>query len=89
MTEKEFERYQTAVQLKDKIEATQRYLNYLKSIENVDYPRTESNWSLEFNLNDKYTKLELTSELFWKCFDFIKHEKQTELDKYKEEFDKL
>lgn len=89
MTDLEFNRYKEALEIKDKIEATQKYLDYLASIENTGYPRTESNWGLDFNLNNDYRRLELTSELFWQCFDFVKHVKQTELDKYKEDFDKL
>ena len=89
MTDSEFNRYKEALEIKDKIDATQKYLDYLASIENTSYPRTESSWGLDFNLNNGYRRLELTSELFWQCFDFIKHEKQTELKKYKEEFDEL
>ena len=89
MTDSEFNKYKEALEIKDKIDVTQRYLNYLASIENTGYPRTESNWGLDFILNDSYIRLELTSELFWQCFDIIKHEKQIELDKYKEDFDKL
>ena len=50
MTDSEFNRYKEAVEIKDKIDATQRYLNYLKSIENTGYPRTESSWGLDFTI---------------------------------------
>ena len=90
MTEEEFNRYQKAVEIKDKINNITRELNYIKSnFEEVSYPRCESEWGIRINLNNSYKTIVLSSELFWECVDFIKKKKQEELDNYKKEFDKL
>ncbi len=90
MTDQEFNRYQKAFEIKEKINCINRELNYIKSdFEEASYPRSESGWGIHINLNDSYKTIALSSELFWECIDFIKKKKQEELDNYKKEFDKL
>ena len=90
MTDKEFERYQTAVQLKEKIDTLEREIeNIDDNFRNLGYPRTESNWGLSITLNDSSKFIRLTSELFWECVDLVKTRKIEELKKYQDQFNKL
>ena len=90
MTDKEFERYQTAVQLKEKIGVIEREINNITdSFQELGYPRSESGWCLAVSINDNYKTLHLSSKLFWECIDFVKQRKLEELKEYKEQFDKL
>ena len=90
MTEKEFERYQTAVQLKEKIGAIEKEINNItNSFQELGYPRSESEWCLAVSINDSYKKLSLSSEVFWECVDLVKTRKIEELKKYQDQFDKL
>jgi len=90
MTENEFERYQTAVQLKEKINTLEiEIANIEDNFRNLGYPRSESNWGLSITLNNSSKFIRLTSELFWECVDLVKQRKCDELDKYKEQFEKL
>ena len=90
MTEKEFERYQTAIQLKEKIDAVEKEINNItNSFQELGYPRSESGWCLAVSINDSYKKLSLPSEVFWECVDLVKMRKIEELKKYQDQFDKL
>jgi len=90
MTDKEFERYQTAVRLKEKIDAIEKEINNItNSFQELGYPRTESGWCLAVSINDSYKKLSLPSEIFWECIDLVKQRKYEELNKYKQQFAKL
>lgn len=90
MTEKEFERYQTAAQLKEKINTLEKDIEYIDDhFDELVYPRSESGWCLAISINDNYKTLHLSSKLFWECIDFVKQRKLEELKEYKEQFDKL
>jgi len=90
MTEKEFERYQTAIQLKEKIDSVEKEINNItNSFQELGYPRSESGWCLAVSINDSYKKLSLPSEVFWECVDLVKMRKIEELKKYQDQFDKL
>jgi len=90
MTESEFKRYEKAVEIKEKINETKNFLNYLKSnFEDLDYPRSESSWCLHIYLNDDPKSINLTSKLFWECFEFVKHKKEEELKEYENLFKEL
>ena len=90
MTEKEFERYQTAIELKEKIDAVEKEINNItNSFQELGYPRSESGWCLAVSINDSYKKLSLSSEVFWECVDLVKTRKIEELKKYQDQFDKL
>lgn len=90
MTEKEFERYQTAIQLKEKIDAVEKEINNItNSFQELGYPRSESGWCLAVSINDSYKKLSLSPEVFWECVDLVKTRKIEELKKYQDQFDKL
>ena len=90
MTENEFERYQTAVQLKEKINTLEQEVEYIdERFDEFVYPRTESDWRLSININSNIKFISLTSELFWECVDLVKQRKCEELDKYKKQFTEL
>lgn len=90
MTENEFERYQKAVEIKEKIDTLKREIEYIdEHFNEFCYPRSESNWQLSIKLNDNYKPLNLTSELFWECVNLVKMRKLEELKKYQDQFDKL
>ena len=90
MTQEEFERYQQAAQLKEKIDKLELDLEYLSErFAEYGYPRTESGWQLSFNLNDNYKVISLDSDMFWKCVDVVIQLKREELDKYKKQFAEL
>ncbi len=90
MTENEFERYQTAVQLKEKINTLEQEVEYIdERFDEFVYPRTESDWRLSININSNIKFISLTSELFWECVNLVKMRKLEELKKYQDQFDKL
>ena len=90
MTENEFKRYQTAIQLKEKIDDIEKEINNITNgFQELGYPRSESGWCLAVSINDSYKKLSLSSEVFWECVDLVKQRKYEELDKYKEQFENL
>ena len=90
MTDKEFERYQKAIEIKNQIDNIEREIEYIDNDFNkFGYPRSESGWCLAVGINDSYRKLNLSSEVFWECVDLVKQRKCEELDKYKEQFEKL
>lgn len=90
MTENEFERYQTAVRLKEKIGDIEREINNItNSFQELCYPRSESGWCLAVSINDSYKKLSLSSEVFWECVNLVKMRKLEELKKYQDQFNKL
>lgn len=90
MTENEFERYQNAVQIKEKIDTLKQEVEYIdECFDEFGYPRTESDWRLSINLNSNIKFISLTSELFWECVNLVKMRKLEELKKYKDQFDKL
>lgn len=90
MTENEFERYQIAVQLKEKINTLEQEVEYIdERFDEFVYPRTESDWRLSTNINSNIKFINLTSELFWECVNLVKMRKLEELKKYQDQFDKL
>lgn len=90
MTDKEFQRYQEAVKIKDQIDNIEREIKYIEdNFNELGYPRSESGWCLAVSINDSYKKLSLSSEVFWECVDLVKQRKCEELKKYKEQFEKL
>lgn len=89
MTDQEFDKYKKAVEIKDKIYKLENEIEYIEDFRYKTYPRTESGWNLSLILNDSPKRINLTSELFWKCLDLIILLKREELDKYKEEFNKI
>jgi hypothetical protein len=90
MTENEFERYQNAVEIKEKINTLEQEVEYIdERFDEFVYPRTESDWRLSININSNIKFISLTSELFWECVNLVKMRKLEELKKYQEQFDKL
>jgi hypothetical protein len=90
MTENEFERYQNAVEIKEKIDILKKEIEYIdEHFDEFGYPRTESDWRLSINLNSNIKFISLTSELFWECVNLVKMRKLEELKKYQDQFDKL
>ena len=90
MTDKEFERYEQAVDIKNKIDQLERDIEYIDDhFQELIYPRTESGWCLSINMNDNYKTLHLSSKLFWECIDLVKQRKLEELKEYQEQFDNL
>ena len=90
MTKEEFERYEKAVEIKNKIDQLERDIEYINDhFDELVYPRSESGWCLSININDNYKTLHLPSKLFWECVDLVKQRKLEELKEYKEQFDKL
>lgn len=90
MTKNEFERYQNAVEIKEKIDILKKEIEYIdEHFDEFGYPRTESDWRLSINLNSNIKFISLTSELFWECVNLVKMRKLEELKKYQDQFDKL
>ena len=90
MTENEFERYQIAAQLKERINTLEQEVEYIdERFDEFVYPRTESDWRLSININSNIKFISLTSELFWECVNLVKMRKLEELKKYQDQFDKL
>jgi len=90
MTEEEFEKYERAVEIKNKIDQLESDIEYIDDhFDEFVYPRSESSWCLSIKINDNYKTLHLPSKLFWECVDLVKQRKFEELKEYKEQFDKL
>ena len=90
MTDKEFERYQKAIEIKNQIDNIKQEIEYIDNNFNESgYPRSESGWCLAVSINDSYRKLNLSSEVFWECVDLVKQRKIEELQKYQQEFENL
>ncbi len=90
MTEAEFDRYQKAVEIKDKIDTLQRVIEYIDyNFNELVYPRSESGWELSITLNDKIKSIHLTSELFWECVNLVKQRKLEKIQEYQEQFNTL
>ena len=90
MTEQEFKRYEKAVEIKNKINYLESFIEYLDTkFDNNIYPRSESKWQLSVLINDETKTINLTSDLFWECVDYVEKRKKEELEKYKEVFNNL
>ena len=92
MTEEEFNRYQEAVEIKDKINKIKKELDYINSnfYDFVKiYPRTESNWALSIIINDSPKTITLDSDLFWEFIDIIKYKTQEKLNDLETQFKNL
>ena len=90
MTEQEFERYEKTVEIKNKINDLESFIEYLDTkFDNNIYPRSESKWQLSILINNETKTINLTSDLFWECVDYVRKYKIEELEKYQKLFNNL
>lgn len=89
MTEQEFKRYEVTVEIKNKINDLESFIEYLNTFDDNIYPRSESKWQLSVLINDETKIINLTSDIFWECVDYIEKRKKEELEKYQELFNNL